>query len=109
MFGGNAITNTSSMASGNGVTATFPGGAPVQVHDTASAFSFLGQLDAGLVWDITRNWTLFIGYRLVGLANIAQSDAPWPTVVTGPGSLAHIDATGGTFVHGGFAGFEGRY
>lgn len=109
MFGGNSITNTSSMASGNGVTAMFPGGTPVQVHSTASAFSYLGQLDAGLAWDVTRNWSLSMGCRIVGLANIAQSDASWPRIVASPGSLSHINAAGSTFLHGGFAGFEGRY
>jgi hypothetical protein len=109
MIGGNAITDTSSMATGNGTTATFASGSPVQVHSTASTFSYLGSLDAGLAWDITRNWSLAIGYRLVGVANIAQSDSAWPTSVTSPASLSQINSSGSTFVHGGFAGFEGRY
>lgn len=113
MFGGNSITNTSSMAAGNGVTALLPDGAPVQAHGTASAFSYFGQLDAGLAWDITRNWSLSIGYRIVGLANFAQSDASWPTIVTAPvrchastppaahSSVAASPASkGGTDLHG---------
>ena len=109
MIGGNSITDTSSMATGNGVGATFAGGAPVQVRSTASTFSYLGSLDAGLAWDVTRRWSLSLGYRVVGVGNIAQSDPAWPTSVTSPSSLSHINAAGSTFVHGGFAGFEGRY
>jgi hypothetical protein len=109
MIGGNSITDTSSMAAGNGVVATFAGGAPVQVHSTASTFSYLGSLDAGLAWDVTRHWSLSLGYRVVGVGNIAQSDPSWPTSVTSAASLSHINTVGSTFVHGGFAGFEGRY
>jgi len=109
MIGGNSITDTSSMATGNGVGAKFAGGVPVQVHSTASTFSYLGSLDAGLAWDVTRNWSLSLGYRVVGLGNVAQSDASWPTSVTSPVSLSQINTAGSTFVHGGFAGFEGRY
>lgn len=109
MIGGNSITDTSSMATGNGVVATFAGGAPVQVYSTASTFSYLGSLDAGLAWDVTRHWSLSLGYRVVGVGNIAQSDPAWPTSVTSPSSLSHINTAGSTFVHGGFAGLEGRY
>jgi hypothetical protein len=81
----------------------------VQVHSTASTFSYLGSLDAGLAWDVTRHWSLSLGYRVVGVGNIAQSAPAWPTSVTSPSSLSHINTVGSTFVHGGFAGFEGRY
>ena len=109
MFGGNAITDTSTMATGNGVVGTFPGGAPAQAHGTASAFSYLGQLDGSLVWDVSRTWSLSLGYRLVGLANIAQADPSWPQSVTSSASLLHLNTNGSTFVHGAFAGFQGRF
>jgi len=109
MVGGNAITNTSAMGLGNGTAATFAGGSPVNVHTTAGTVSFLGSVDAGLAWDVTTNWTLSMGYRVVGVGNIAQSDQSWPTNVHAPSSLGSINSAGSTFVHGAFAGFEGRF
>ena len=62
-----------------------------------------------VAWDITDHWSLWFGYRVVGVGNILNADSVWPTAITGPGSLALIDTTGSTIVHGGFAGFESRY
>jgi hypothetical protein len=52
---------------------------------------------------------LCIGYRVVGVGNIAQADGQWPSLITTPASLAGIEAGSSTIIHGGFAGFEGRY
>ena len=109
LIGGNAITTSAALATGNGIGATFADGQPVRTHAATSTFAYLAQLDAGLVWDVTSTWSLSLGYRLVGVGNIGQSDASWPRTVTGPGSLTHLTTNGSTLVHGGFAGFEGRY
>lgn len=109
MLAGNSVTNTSTLVSGNGTDAVFVSGDPVDVHSTASVFSWLGSVDAAVTYDITRAWSLWIGYRVVGANGIAQSDQPWPSSITSPSSLSVIHATGSTIVHGGFAGFEGRF
>ncbi|MFM8282236.1 MAG: BBP7 family outer membrane beta-barrel protein [Planctomycetaceae bacterium] len=106
---GNALTNTTSLTGPGGAPATFAGGVPVHVHATGSAFSWLGSLDATLVWDVTDRWSLSVGYRLVGVDNIAQADGQWPVVLVDPASLTSIDAGSSTLVHGGFAGFESRF
>jgi hypothetical protein len=110
MIGGNSITNTSALEQSGGSYATFDGdGSPVKVHSTLGVFSWLGSVDTGLAWDVTDHWSLCLGYRVVGVGNIAQADAQWPTTITSPGSLSGITAGSSTIVHGGFAGFEGRY
>jgi hypothetical protein len=110
MIGGNAITNTSSIAQTNGTYGTFvDDGSRAQVHSTLGVFSWLGSVDTAVVWDVTEHWSLSVGYRVVGVGNIAQADGQWPTVITSPGSLSGIAAGSSTIVHGGFAGFEGRY
>jgi hypothetical protein len=109
MIGGNAITNTTSLVDPSGVDAMFAGGDPVNVHSTLGVFSWLGSVDTGVAWDITDRWSLSIGYRVVGVGNIAQADGQWPSVIDSPGSLEGIDAGSSTIVHGGFAGFESRY
>jgi len=60
-------------------------------------------------WDISDRWSLWIGYRVVGVGNILEADSVWPTSLTGPGSLALINTNGSTVIHGGFAGFESRF
>lgn len=109
LLAGNSITNTSSMYNGSGTGATFPNGTPVNVHSTAGTLAYLGSVDTSVAWDVTPCWSLWMGYRVVGVGNIAQSDQSWPNSVTSPASLSVIHTTGSTIVHGGFAGFEGRY
>jgi hypothetical protein len=58
---------------------------------------------------VTDHWSLCLGYRVVGVGNIAQADDQWATSITSPASLSGITAGSSTIVHGGFAGFEGRY
>lgn len=109
MLAGNAITNTTTLADAAGTAAVFAGGQPVSVHSTLGVFSWLGSVDTGLAWDVTDNWSLSLGYRVVGVGNIAQADGQWPTLITTPASLSGISAGSSTIVHGAFAGFEGRY
>ena len=109
MIAGNSITNTTSLATGAGTPAVFASGVPVNVHSTLGVFSWLGSVDTGVAWDVTDRWSLSLGYRVVGVGNVAQADGQWPAVISGPGSITGIDAGSSTIIHGGFAGFEGRY
>jgi hypothetical protein len=109
MIGGNAITNTSSLAGANGTQATFPGGAPARAFSELGVFSWLGSVDTGIAWDMTERWSLWLGYRVVGVGNIAQADGQWPALISSPDSLSGIAAGSETIIHGGFAGFQGRY
>jgi hypothetical protein len=109
MLAGNTITNTSSLATSTGTPAVFASGAPVNVHSTLGVFSWLGSADTGLAWDVTDHWSLSVGYRVVGVGNIAQADGQWPGDITTAADLSAITAGSSTIIHGGFAGFEARY
>lgn len=110
MIGGNSITNTSGLVRTNGAYGTFTAdGSPSTVHSTLGVFSWLGSVDTSLAWDVTDHWSLCLGYRVVGVGNIAQADDQWASSITSPASLSGITAGSSTIVHGGFAGFEGRY
>jgi hypothetical protein len=109
MIGGNAITNTSALASPTGTQATFAGGAPARAFSELGVFSWLGSVDTSIAWDVTEHWSLWLGYRVVGVGNIAQADDQWPTVISSPASLEGIAAGSETIIHGGFAGFQSRY
>lgn len=109
MIGGNAVTNTTTLATVSGASATFAGGAPVDVHATADAFSWLGSVDAGAAWDVTDRWSLWLGYRVVGVGNVALADSQWPSTLAAPAALESIETGSGTLLHGGYAGFQGRW
>ena len=109
MIGGNAVTNTTTLATVSGASATFAGGAPVDVHATADAFSWLGSVDAGAAWDVTDRWSLWLGYRVVGVGNVALADSQWPSTLAAPAALQSIETGSGTLLHGGYAGFQGRW
>jgi len=109
MIGGNAITNTSSLAGANGRQATFADGTPARAFSELGVFSWLGSIDSSIAWDVTEHWSLWLGYRVVGVGNIAQADGQWPSLVTSPASLSGVTAGSETIIHGGFAGFQSRY
>lgn len=109
MIGGSSVSNLSTLQTADGLYATYADGNTVSSRLTGSTFSYLGSVDSLVAWDVTDHWSLWIGYRVVGVGNILNADAIWPATLTGPGSLALIDTTGSTVVHGGFAGFESRY
>jgi hypothetical protein len=97
LLAGNAITDTS----------TLDGSA---IHSTLGVFSWLGSVDTSINWDLTDRWSLWMGYRVVGVGNISQADQQWPaTIPPAAGELSGITAGTSSIIHGGFAGFEARY
>jgi len=80
------------------------------VRSVVDVFSWLGSVDTSVAWDVTERWSLWLGYRVVGVGNIAQADGQWPSAL--PASSASLGgiATGSeSIIHGAFAGFESRY
>jgi hypothetical protein len=109
LVAGNAISNLTTLADATGTEAVFASGDPVRGRSTLGVFSWLGSIDTGLAWDVTDRWSLSLGYRVVGVGNVAQADGQWPLLLATPADLAGIAAGSSTIVHGGFAGFEARY
>lgn len=97
LLAGNSITNTSTL-DGAGV------------YSSLGVFSWLGSVDTGINWDLTDRWSLWMGYRVVGVGNISQADQQWPAIIPPTMSeLSGINAGSESIIHGGFAGFEARY
>ncbi len=100
LLAGNAITDTSTVGGATNDT----------VHSTLGVFSWLGSVDTSVAWDVTDRWSLWMGYRVVGVGNIAQADDQWPAAIPpSAAELGGITAGSSSIVHGGFAGFEGRW
>lgn len=80
------------------------------VRSAVDVFSWLGSVDTSVAWDVTERWSLWLGYRVVGVGNIAQADGQWPsTLPASSASLGGIATGSESIIHGAFAGFESRY
>jgi len=102
LLAGNAISSLATNSTGGTTTA--------DVRSTLGVFSWLGSVDTSIAWDISDRWSLWIGYRVVGVGNIAQADEQWPaTIPAAAASLQGVTAGSDSIIHGGFAGFESRY
>ena len=102
LLAGNAISSLAAETSGGVTTAN--------VRSTLGVFSWLGSVDSSIAWDLTERWSLWIGYRVVGVGNIAQADGQWPAVIpAAAASLEGVTVGSDTIIHGGFAGVESRY
>ncbi|MBT4157927.1 MAG: hypothetical protein HOD99_03755 [Planctomycetaceae bacterium] len=95
-------------ASSNRATQT--NGATTNVRSTVDVFSWLGSVDTSVAWDLTDRWSLWLGYRVVGVGNIAQADGQWPSGLPATSASLGGIATGSeSIIHGAFAGFESHY
>jgi len=80
------------------------------IRSAVDVFSWLGSVDTSIAWDVTERWSLWLGYRVVGVGNIAQADGQWPsTLPASAASLGGIATGSESIIHGAFAGFESRY
>ena len=85
-------------------------GATTDVRSTVDVFSWLGSVDTSVAWDLTDRWSLWLGYRVVGVGNIAQADGQWPSALPATSASLGGIATGSeSIIHGAFAGFESHY
>jgi hypothetical protein len=102
LLAGNSISNRAVSSTGGTTTA--------DERSTLGEFSWLGSVDTSLAWDVSDRWSLWIGYRVVGVGNIAQADGQWPsTIPPSAASISGVAAGSESIIHGGFAGFESRY
>lgn len=107
---GNDIQQEVSLASGdgfNGIAA--PVGGPVGGFPFQSSkrdFATLAELDLGVNWRMTQNWSVFGGYRLVAVSGLALSDEQIPAFLVDYPAINDIDSNGHLLLHGGFAGVQ---
>jgi len=83
---------------GSGVPGTYPGVA------TRNALAFLTQIDLGVDWRFSRNWSARAGYRLLAMTGVAQADDQFVQYIVDIPEIAHIDNHASMLLHGGFVG-----
>ncbi len=66
--------------------------------------AFLGEIDTGLSYAFTNNLRAFIGYRVVGVANVALADNQFLPFLADTSGFAQVKQSGSLILHGGFAG-----
>ncbi len=71
---GNQMNGRTLLYNGNGVLALDENGNPYDIAAHKTDFSMIGEIDAGFTYFFRRNVFGYIGYRVVGVANIALSD-----------------------------------
>ena len=106
---GNRIQHRQSVVSGSGVYATnVATGENYRFDVTDNEVSFLGELFAGLTYDISQSWRLSCGYRAVTASDVARSVGNIPRAGEF-GSWERVQATNSTdslLMHGAYLGLE---
>lgn len=82
----------------SGISGSYP------VRSSEDCVSFLMQLDIGLQWDFTPNWSARVGYRVVAATGIGLADNQIPHYVVDIPAIADIDTNGELVLHGAFLG-----
>jgi hypothetical protein len=62
------------------------------------------QIDVGVDWQLSRNWSARVGYRVVALTGVALADDQFPQYIVDMPEIAHIDSHSSLLLHGAFAG-----
>jgi len=66
--------------------------------------AFLGEIDTGFSWAFCRNVQAYVGYRVIGIANVALADNQFLPFLADQAGYQQIKQNGALIVHGGMAG-----
>jgi hypothetical protein len=70
-----------------------------------SDVSVLGELDSGVNWAWTDNVRLYMGYRVIGVANVALADNQFLPFLADTQGFGQVKQSGSIIIHGAMAGF----
>jgi hypothetical protein len=66
--------------------------------------ALLGQLDLGTQWFLSPRWSLFVAYRVIGLAGVGLADNQIPTYLNDQPAIRDVHSNGSAIVSGGVFG-----
>ena len=84
-------------------------GAEFDFGDTKDDLSLMGELDLGLIYQMSHRSRFRIGYRVLGVSDIADSQRNIPADFTNTTVLGSADTDGDLVFRGGYVGFELAY
>ena len=99
----NYMDSTFQAHTGNGIDGSGPYG-NFPVHATKNGVSFLTQIDLGADWQLTRNWSVRAGYRVVAVTGMGLADDQFPQYMVDTPEIANIQHCSSLVLHGAFAG-----
>ena len=99
---GNHIETNAQLTRGDGLT-------EFDLSADKDRVSFLAQVDVGLNYAIGEHWSLYGGYRALGITGLALSDEQIPAFLVDQPGFQEVDDNSSIILHGAFAGAEFRY
>ncbi|HEX3725511.1 MAG TPA: hypothetical protein VHV08_04685 [Pirellulales bacterium] len=69
-----------------------------------SDVSMLSELDAGFSWAFRSNWRAFLGYRVIGVNNVALGDNQFLPFLADTQGFGQVKQDGSLILHGAFSG-----
>lgn len=107
---GNCVNNDFSARArqGNGAyvdgTNTIAGYPGYPTHGTNTSVAFLTQIDLGLEWQFTQNWSAKFGYRVLAMTGVGLADEELPQYFCDTPELENPQHTSSLVLHGAFLG-----
>jgi hypothetical protein len=83
-----------------GVT-NYPG---YPAHGANTGLAFLTQIDLGLDWQFTQNWSAKIGYRVVAMTGVGLADDEFPQYLCDTPEMQNPQHNSSLVLHGAFVG-----
>ena len=106
----NRITTRQNFSDANGVGASLTDGPSTgqeyDFSDTKDDVAILGELDAGVTYQVTQRARARFGYRALGVAGIALAADQIPVDFRRTARAQDANSNGSLLLHGGYAGLE---
>lgn len=106
----NRMSHQSRIADQFGNEATIMGGPfngeMYDYESTKNDIAFLGELDTGLIYQISCRARLNFGYRVLGVNGVALAPNQFPYNFTDANDIRRIDSNGGLLLHGAYVGAQ---
>ena len=88
------------------VNAGAAAGRPFSYNVEKNDLAFLGELDWGVLYQLTSRSRLRLGYRVIGVSGVALAADQIPFSFTDPGGLTRANSNGSLILGGGYYGIE---
>ncbi|MFZ1932131.1 MAG: BBP7 family outer membrane beta-barrel protein [Thermoguttaceae bacterium] len=85
-------------------TNTIAGYPGYPAHGTGTGIAFLTQIDLGLDWKFTQNWSAKVGYRVVAITGVGLADDEYPQYLCDTLEMQNPQHTSSLVLHGAFLG-----
>lgn len=91
------------VATGNGIQGRGPY-ANFPVNASRNGIAFLTQIDAGVDWQFSQNWSARAGYRVVAVTGVGLADDQFPQYICDTPEIEAVSHYSSLVLHGAFVG-----